>query len=233
MRQSRSLTATIPDAVVIPLVDARGDLEREVITVPTELVTKERREAPPSPRPSSTGSEERVARESALAYAKRTRRFKINAIAWALGTSVLTAVWVIAEWSANGAFERFGHEGNQGDWNPTLWALAIGLWGLVVGIMALRVYFERPGRVRRLRFHVAAWVLGMVMITPLNALIEWQDNGGFERLSRNGQPGSWDPWVLYIGGSWAFAIAALALIAYVGGPKSQRGSWDGRGRLRL
>ena len=48
------------------------------------------------------------------------------------------------EWNANGAFERFAHEGNPGDWNPTLWALAVGIWGLVVGTMALRVYFERP-----------------------------------------------------------------------------------------
>jgi hypothetical protein len=51
----------------------------------------------------------------------------------------------------------------------------------------------------------------MVVMTPLNALIEWQDNGAFERVSGNSQPGSWDPWILAIGGIWALVIAALAL----------------------
>jgi hypothetical protein len=92
--------------------------------------------------------------------------------------------------------------------------------------MALGVYFERQSgcrrleRIRRLEFHIAAWVLGIFVITPLNALIEWQDNGGFERLSSNSQPGSWDPWVLYIGGIWAIAIAVLALIVSFDRPKS-------------
>jgi hypothetical protein len=54
--------------------------------------------------------------------------------------------------------------------------------------------------VRRLKFHVVAWLLGMVEIAPLTALIDWQDNGAFERLSTNSQPGSWDPWVVYVGG---------------------------------
>ena len=74
--------------------------------------------------------------------------------------------------------------------------------------------------IRRLKFHLAAWALGMVVITPLNVLIEWQDNGGFERLSSNSQPGSWDPWVLEVGGIWALVIAALALVVYVDRPKS-------------
>jgi hypothetical protein len=29
---------------------------------------------------------------------------------------------------------------------------------------------------RRLRFHSAAWALGMLVLTPLDLLIEWQDN---------------------------------------------------------
>jgi hypothetical protein len=188
-------------------------------------------------------------------YAKRVRRLKIHVVAWALGIVAPTGLWIAVEWNANGAFERFAHEGNPGDWNPTLWALAVGIWALVVGIMALRVHFERPVTapeidhaaaelaphfakyatradelrrfarrrlegIRRLKFHVAAWALGMVVITPLNALIEWQDNGAFERLSRNSQPGSWDPWVLWVGGIWALVIAALALLVYTDRPKN-------------
>ena len=70
-----------------------------------------------------------------------------------------------------------------------------------------------------MKFHVAAWVLGIVLITPLNALIEWQDNGGFERLSRNSQPGSWDPWALSVAGIWALVIAVLTLVVYVDRPR--------------
>jgi hypothetical protein len=84
--------------------------------------------------------------------------------------------------------------------------------------MALHVYFERPGkdeRVGRLEFHVAAWVFGMLVVTPLWALIEWQDNGGFERWSDNSQPGSWEPWILYVGGIWALSVALIALRMYL------------------
>jgi hypothetical protein len=70
-----------------------------------------------------------------------------------------------------------------------------------------------------LKFHVSAWALGMLVITPLNALIEWQDNGRFERLSSNSRPGSRDPWVLEIGGIWALVIAALAVVVYLDRPK--------------
>jgi H+/Cl- antiporter ClcA len=220
------------------------------------MLTKQEPSAKPSSRPATVRTEESELRAAAREYAKRVHRFKINLVAWVVGAGLLTGLWVFAEWNANGAFERFAHEGNAGDWNPTLWALAVGVWGLVVGIMALRVHFERPVTatevdgvveqfgprfaaeyaatademrrfarrrlegIRRLRFHVAAWVLGMVVISPLNALIEWQDNGSFERLSSNSRPGSWDPWVLYIGGIWALVIAALALVVYVDRPKT-------------
>ena len=50
-------------------------------------------------------------------------------------------------------------------------------------------------RVRRLKFHVTAFVLGMIVLTPIWALVEWQSNGGFERWSEQ-QPrrlGAVDP----------------------------------------
>jgi hypothetical protein len=195
-----------------------------VINVRTEMLENDDRIAAPGPAPTPPAYEEEL-RELARKHLERVRRLKINVAAWALGTTVLTTLWVQNQWQANGAFERFAHEGNPGDWNPTLWALGVGLWGVVVGIMALRVHFERPAtdaelqrftrarleRVRRLKFHVAAWVLGMIVLTPLWALIEWQDNGGFERWSNNSRPGDWEPWILYIGGIWALVIAIFAL----------------------
>jgi hypothetical protein len=76
----------------------------------------------------------------------------------------------------------------------------------------------RLDRIRRLKFHVAAWALGMIVLTPLWALIEWQDNGGYERWSNNGQPGDWDPWILTVGGIWALVVAIFALFVYLDRP---------------
>lgn len=212
----------------------------------TEMLTRAKhRESVRLPR-----TEEDRVRVAARLQLGRVHRLKINVAAWILGTTLVTALWVLAEWRANGAFRHFGNQGNAGDWNPTLWALGVGVWGLVVGIMALRVHFERPpteadveraakrlmplatatgaptdaelrrrtrarlAALGRLRFHVAAWVLGMVVVTPLWALIEWQDNGGFERWSDNGHRGDWEPWILPVAGVWALLVAGFALKAY-------------------
>jgi len=223
--------------------------------VPTAMLTKDEQRASQTLPTTEAPTEKDELRAAARRHVKRVRRLKINVAAWVLGTILLTALWVLNEWQANGAFERFGNEGNPGDWSPTLWALGVGIWGLIVGIMALRAHFERPPtvaeidhegerfsgatadaelrrvtrvqleRIGRLKFHVAAWVLGMIVLTPLWALIEWQDNGGFERWSNNSQPGDWEPWILYVGGIWALVIAILALLVYsIGGPPTRRSS---------
>ena len=207
--------------------------------MPTEIVTKNGHRTIPVPIVSAEDHELRVAARHQI---KRVHRLRIHAVAWALGAILLTLLWVLEEWQANGSFEHFGNSGNAGDWNPTVWALPIGIWGLVVGIAALRVYFERPPTeaevdaelarlepsessqpelrrfarsrledVRRLKFHAASWALGMVVLTPLWALIEWQDNGGFERWSDNGNRGDWEPTMLYVAVIWAFVIGVLAL----------------------
>jgi hypothetical protein len=36
-------------------------------------------------------------------------------------------------------------------------------------------------RVRRLKLHAAAFVVGMIVLTPVWALTQWQTSGGFER----------------------------------------------------
>jgi len=178
------------------------------------LTTSEQRAMTPAPAP----IEDAALHAARKRQARRVRRLKLHAAAWGVGTVLLTTAWVAREWQANGAFARFAHEGNTGDWNPTLWAIVVLVWGLVVGIMALRVHFERPTTVaevepvQRLKFNAAAWLLAMVVLTPVNVLIEWQDNGGFERISRDSQPGSWDPWLLYVGAIWAGVIVvAFAL----------------------
>lgn len=190
--------------------------------MPTKVLTKREHRTSETPRPTTVAIESEELRAAAKRQVKRLRRLKINVAAWGLGTILFTTLWVLTEWQDNGALQSFGHEGEAGQWNPTLWALAVGIWGLIVGIMALRVHFERPAttaevdlkaeelkarvrpvttaelrrfarsrleRIGRLKFHIAAWVLGMIVLTPLWALIEWQDNGGFERFSNNSRPG--------------------------------------------
>ena len=76
-------------------------------------------------------------------------------------------------------------------------------------------------RVRRLKLHVAAFVLGMVVLTPVWALVEWQDNGGFERWSDNGYPGDWEPWILYVALVWGLVVAIAALKAYFDRPTTE------------
>jgi hypothetical protein len=190
---------------------------KEVIHVPTEMLTRDERPVLEGPPRVARPTRPHELRLTARHYAARVRRLKLSGAVWGVWTILITTLWVVNEWQANGAFERFGHGGDPGQWNPTLWALGVGVATLIVGIMALGVYFVRPTadpavlRLQRLKFHVAAWLLGMVVLTPLWALIEWQDNGGFERWSNNSQPGDWDPWILAVGGGWA--LAALGLFA--------------------
>ena len=84
--------------------------------MPTEMLIREERRASQAPP-----DERRIAARTQL---ERVRRLKLNAGAWVLGTVVLTTLWVLNQWNVNGAFESFGHEGDAGQWNPTLWALA-------------------------------------------------------------------------------------------------------------
>lgn len=186
----------------------------EMLTRDEHRVVEERRRAVRPTRPDEL-------RMAARRYAARVRRLKLSVALWGVWTILITTLWVTHEWDVNGAFERFGHEGDPGQWNPTLWALGLGVATLIVGIMALGVYFVRPTvdravlRIQRLKFHVTAWLFGMAVLTPLWALIEWQDNGGFERWSNNSQPGDWDPWILAVGGIWALSVLGLFAVRAV------------------
>lgn len=194
----------------------------------TEMLTKGEQRVlagQPHTTPPTRKDELRVAEQR---YAERVRRLEWSAAAWGVWVILITTLWVAHQWNANGALESFGHEGDVGQWNPTLWALGVGIATLVVGIMALAVFFVRPTadrailRMQRLKFHIAAWLFGMAILTPLWALIEWQDNGGFERWSNNSQPGEWDPWILVVGGIWALAILGIAVRHLLDRPNDAR-----------
>ena len=78
------------------------------------------------------------------------------------------------------------------------------------------------GRVRRLQKHIAYYLLGMAMLTPIWALVEWQDNGGFERFAfGDTSTGSWEPWIAYVAIIWGFVVAIDAVKTYFDRPTAE------------
>ena len=83
--------------------------------------------------------------EWATKHIQRVRKLKLNVAAYLVGMAVLTCIWVMTQWSDNGAFERldFNPEGVSGAWEP--WILYPGLiWGLLVALDAIKVLLDRP-----------------------------------------------------------------------------------------
>jgi H+/Cl- antiporter ClcA len=77
-------------------------------------------------------------------------------------------------------------------------------------------------RVRRLKLHVAAFVVGMIVLTPVWALTQWQTSGGFERWSTDhSHPGDWEPWILYVALVWGLVVAIVALKVYFDRPTTE------------
>ena len=68
---------------------------------------------------------------------------------------------------------------------------------------------------------VAAYVLGMVAVTAVWTLVEWNDNGAFERFSGGNNPGDWEPWLLYVALIWGFFVALDALKVYFDRPTTE------------
>lgn len=82
---------------------------------------------------------------------------------------------------------------------------------------------EHVAKVRRVKTHVAAYLVGMLLLTPLWALIEWADNGAFERLSFDevGAQGTWEPWILFVGLIWGLIVAIEAAKTYFDRPTTE------------
>jgi hypothetical protein len=114
---------------------------KEVITVPTEMLTKnERTVSQPTPAAIVPADE---SREWARKHVERIHRLKLNVAVFALGMIVLTPLWALIEWQDNGAFERWSNNSNPGDWEP--WILYVALiWGGILALSALKVHFDRP-----------------------------------------------------------------------------------------
>ena len=109
--------------------------------MPTEMLVENGKKE--TPTLTATAPEDEQLRKWARQHVERIHRLKLHALAWVLGMIVLTPVWALAEWSANGGFERFSDNSYPGDWEPWIVYVAIG-WGRWVGILALRTYLDKP-----------------------------------------------------------------------------------------
>jgi hypothetical protein len=76
-------------------------------------------------------------------------------------------------------------------------------------------------RVHRFKRDAAVYLLGMAILTGLWAVIEWQDNGAFERFSDGSNPGDWNPWIVYVALIWGFFVAVDALKVYFDRPTTE------------
>ena len=70
----------------------------------------------------------------------------------------------------------------------------------------------------KLKRDFAIYLLGIATLTGVWALVEWQDNGALKHLSDNGNPGDWDPWILYVALIWGFFVVLDALKVYFDRP---------------
>ena len=76
-------------------------------------------------------------------------------------------------------------------------------------------------RVRHLKKSVAYYALGMLVLTPIWALVQWQDNGAFERFSTHSNPGDWEPWIFYVALIWGLLVAIDAVKVYFDRPTTE------------
>lgn len=68
-------------------------------------------------------------------------------------------------------------------------------------------------RVRKLKVNIAAYFVGMAVLTCVWIITQWSDNGSFERLdfSPEGAAGAWEPWIVYPGSIWGLLVVIDAI----------------------
>lgn len=66
--------------------------------------------------------------------------------------------------------------------------------------------------VRKLKLYASAYVLALVVLTPVWVVTQYMDADGWpERFSTESNAGDWDPWILWVilGGAFLVGIAAF------------------------
>jgi hypothetical protein len=103
-------------------------------------------------KPTTAGAEpdasrdERALRELATRQVERVHSFKLHLIAFAGGIVAIGVIWMLTEYFQDNRWPtRFADadDGDPGTWNPWFF-YAVGIWAIVVGVHAIKVYARRP-----------------------------------------------------------------------------------------
>jgi len=77
-------------------------------------------------------------------------------------------------------------------------------------------------RHRRLELRASAYVLGMLVLTPVWVVSEYVRADGWpQRLSHSGNPGDWSPWIIWVALAWGFYVAMTALAIHFRRPTTE------------
>jgi hypothetical protein len=88
------------------------------------------------------------------------------------------------------------------------------------GLRALAT--KQAERVRSFKLHLAAFLIGMPVLTAIWALTEYMNADGWpERLSDSAEQGSWNPWIFWVLLIWGGLLAFQGVKTWFGGPPSE------------
>lgn len=78
-----------------------------------------------------------------------------------------------------------------------------------------RIAYRHLEHVRKFKLYASAWVLGMLVLTPVWVVTEYVNADGWpERFSEQSNPGDWNPWILWVGLVGLLVVGIAALRAY-------------------
>jgi hypothetical protein len=81
---------------------------------------------------------------------------------------------------------------------------------------------EHLARVRKFKEHLAAYLVGIVVLGGIWAITEYQNSDGWpERLSDKANPGDWNPWILWVVLGWGFFVALDGIKTYFRRPTTE------------
>lgn len=84
------------------------------------------------------------------------------------------------------------------------------------------VAIQHLERVRRFKLDLTAYLVGMIALTIVWAVTEYENSGGWpSRLSDESDAGSWNPWILWVALGWGFFVALDALKTYFRRPTTE------------
>ena len=81
---------------------------------------------------------------------------------------------------------------------------------------------EQIERRRRLNLRASAFILGMLVLTPVWVVTEYMHADGWPRtLSHNDNPGDWSPWIVWVALAWGFYVTLTALAIHFRRPTTE------------